>query len=104
ADRTGERVPRDAWDVRTLPAYLAFYFHVVDDHDKVLDQGRDLGELQRALGHRARQLWAAAPRERFERANLTGWDFDALPASVHVDVGGRKLLAYPALVAGETSV
>ena len=104
ADRMGERVPRDAWDVRTLPAYLAFYFHVVDDHDKVLDQGRDLGELQRALGHRARQLWAAAPRERFERANLTSWDFDALPASVNVDVGGRKLLAYPALVAGENAV
>ena len=50
---TGERVPRDAWDLRALPAYLAFSFRVVDEHDKTLAQGRDLAELQRALGHRA---------------------------------------------------
>ncbi|HET9620310.1 MAG TPA: ATP-dependent RNA helicase HrpA [Kofleriaceae bacterium] len=104
AERTGERVPREAWDVRGLPAYLAFYFHVVDERDKLLEHGRDLGELQRALGARAKQLWASVPRERFERANLTGWDFEVLPASVNLDVGGRKLLAYPALVAGENAV
>ncbi|HEY0992693.1 MAG TPA: ATP-dependent RNA helicase HrpA, partial [Kofleriaceae bacterium] len=103
-ERTGERVPRDAWDLHSLPAYLGLYFRVVDERDKVLGHGRDLAELQRELGHRAKRLWAAAPRERHERSGLASWDFDELPASVTVDVGGRRLLAYPALVDAETAV
>ena len=103
-ERTGERVPRDAWDLRALPAYLELGFRVVDEHDKVVGAGRDLAELQRTLGQRAKALWAAAPRERHERSGLTSWEFDALPAQVTIDVGGRKVLAYPALVDAETAV
>jgi ATP-dependent helicase HrpA len=102
--QTGERVPRDAWDLRALPPYLAFGFRVVDERDKLLEAGRDLAELQRSLGPRAKQLWSDAPRASHERAGLKAWDFDALPASVTLDVGGRKVLAYPALVETETAV
>jgi ATP-dependent helicase HrpA len=70
----------------------------------VLAADRDLGELQRSLGQRARELWAKAPRERHERIGLTSWDFDALPRSVDVDIDGRRLRAYPALVDAETTV
>jgi len=101
---TGERVPRDAWDLRALPAYLSLYFRVVDERDKVLGHGRDLAELSRSLAHRAKQAWAAAPRERYERTGLVTWDIDELPASVTLDVGGRRLQAYPALVATENAV
>jgi ATP-dependent helicase HrpA len=103
-ERTGERVPRDAWDLRALPAYLELGFRIVDERDKVVGHGRDLAELQRTLGHRAKELWATAPRERHERAGLVSWDFDTLPAQVTIDVGGRRLLAYPALVDTETAV
>jgi ATP-dependent helicase HrpA len=103
-ERTGERVPRDAWDLRALPAYLGFTFRVVDERDKVLGQSRDLADLQRTLGPRARQLWATVPRERHERAGLVAWDIDELPASVTVEVGGRAVLAYPALVDRDTAV
>jgi ATP-dependent helicase HrpA len=103
-ERSGERIPAGAWDLRALPAYLALSFRVVDERDKVLGQGRDLAELQRTLGHRAKELWATAPRERHERKGLTAWDLDALPASVTLDVGGRRVLAYPALVDTETAV
>jgi ATP-dependent helicase HrpA len=103
-ERSGERVPRDAWDLRSLPAYLDLYFRVVDEHDKILGHGRDLAELQRTLGHRAKQLWASAPRERYERTGLTSWGIDTLPVSVTLDIGGRRLLAYPALVDTETAV
>jgi ATP-dependent helicase HrpA len=103
-ERTGERVPRDAWDLRALPAYLELSFRVVDDHDRTVAQGRDLAELQRTLGHRAKELWARAPRERHERTGLKTWDFDQLPPSVTLDVGGRAMLAYPALVDTETAV
>ncbi|HEU0029862.1 MAG TPA: ATP-dependent RNA helicase HrpA [Kofleriaceae bacterium] len=103
-ERTGERIARDAWDLRAVPAYLDFTYRVVDERDKVLAQSRDLADLQRTLGARAKQLWAAAPRDRYERTGLRAWDFDTLPASVTIDVGGRAVLAYPALVETETAV
>jgi ATP-dependent helicase HrpA len=105
AERTGERIPRDAWDLRSLPHYLDFTFRIVDQRDKVLGQGRDLADLQRTLGQRAKEVWAAAaPRARYERTGLTTFDLDELPASVTIDIGGRKTLAYPALVDADTAV
>ncbi|MBX3159045.1 MAG: ATP-dependent RNA helicase HrpA [Deltaproteobacteria bacterium] len=101
---TGERIARSAWDLRAMPAYLSFTFRVVDDHDKTLGAGRDLGELQRALAQRAKEAWASAPREKFERKGMKTWDFDALPAAVTIDVGGRRVQAHPALVDAEHSV
>jgi ATP-dependent helicase HrpA len=101
---TGERVGRDAWDMRAVPPYLSFSFRVVDERDKVLGTGRDLGELQRRLGERARELWATLPRGAYERTGLRSWDLDALPRSVTIDVGGRRVLAYPALVDVEQAV
>jgi len=103
-DRTGQRVPRDAWNLAAVPRYLQFDFRVVDKHDRVLGADRDLAELQRVLGQRARDLWAKAPRERHERTGLTTWDFGELPRSVEVDLDGRRLLAYPALVDTEAAV
>jgi ATP-dependent helicase HrpA len=103
-ERTGERVPREAWDLRAPPAYMALGFRVVDEHDKTLAQGRDLADLQRTLGHRAKELWARAPRAKHERAGLRAWDFEGLAVCVTLDVGGRTLLAYPALVDVETAV
>jgi ATP-dependent helicase HrpA len=103
-EATGERISRDAWDLRTIPLHFHFGYRVVDDRDKVLGAGRDLVELQQRLGQRAREVWAAVPRASYERTNLRTWDFDALPASVSVDVGGRRVQAYPALVETETGV
>jgi ATP-dependent helicase HrpA len=103
-EHTGERISRDAWDLRTLPTYLGFTFRVVDEHDKTLAAGRDLGELQRSLAARAKQLWANVPRERHERTGLRAWDFGDLPESVTVEVAGKRVLAYPALVETETAV
>ncbi|HRC54587.1 MAG TPA: ATP-dependent RNA helicase HrpA [Kofleriaceae bacterium] len=101
---TGERVPRDAWDLRAVPVHLGFGFRVIDERDKVIAQGRDLAELQRTLDQRARALWGAAPRAQHERAGLKSWDFESLPVSVTVDIAGRRLPAYPALVDAETAV
>jgi len=103
-ERTGERVDRDGWELRTLPPYFAPTFRVVEERDKTLAAGKDLAELQRQLGHRARELWAVAPRASFEKKNLRGWELDQLPESITVDVGGRRVQAYPALVETETAV
>jgi ATP-dependent helicase HrpA len=104
AEVTGERVARGAWDPRTLPAYLSFGFQVLDDRGKLIGASRDLGQLQRKLGGRAREVWASVPRASYERTGLRAWDFDVLPQSVAVDAGGRRLQAYPALVDAENHV
>ena len=108
---TGERVAREAWDLRAVPSYFDFTYRVVDDHDKVLGEGRDLADLQRTLGGRARAQWDAArsapsasSRTSFERTGLRTWDLDALPESIPLDVGGRRVLGYPALVDAEHHV
>ncbi len=103
-EHTGERIPRDAWDPRALPAYLSFTYRVVDERDKELGVGKDLTELQRTLAQRAKALWQLVPRAQHERSGLRSWDFGDLPASVTIEVAGRKVLAYPALVDAETAV
>ena len=95
---------RTSWDLRGVPAYLHFGYRVVDARDKLLGEGRDLAELQRTLGGRAREVWAAAPRGSLERTGIRQWDFDTLPRSVTIDVAGRRTLAYPALVDAENHV
>ncbi|HSN29347.1 MAG TPA: DUF3418 domain-containing protein, partial [Kofleriaceae bacterium] len=95
---------RTSWDLRGVPAYLHFAYRVVDARDKVLGEGRDLAELQRTLGGRAREVWAAAPRGSLERTGIRQWDLDALPRSVTIEVAGRRTLAYPALVDAENHV
>ncbi|CAN5856032.1 ATP-dependent RNA helicase HrpA [soil metagenome] len=101
---TGERTGRDAWDLRAVPHYLHFTYRVLGDGDKVLAESRDLADLQLTWGARAKELWATARREKIERTGLRAWDFDTLPASVTVDVGGRRVQAYPALVDAEHHV
>ncbi len=100
----GERVSRTAWDLRAVPSYLDFTFRIVDDKDRVLGTSRDLAELQRTLGQRAKEVWASVPRESFEKTGLRTWDFGALPESVSITVRGRRVLAYPALVETEHAV
>ncbi len=102
--QTGVRIARDAWELRTLPPHLSFTYRIVDDKDKVLGTGKDLVDLQARLGARAREVWAATPRASFERKDVRAWDFDTLPRTVTIDVGGRRVQAYPALVETETGV
>ncbi|MFT3693623.1 MAG: ATP-dependent RNA helicase HrpA [Kofleriaceae bacterium] len=101
--KLGERISRDQWDLRSVPRYLDFTYRVIDDHEKVLAQSKNLGELQSQLGGRARALWAATPREAFEKAKLRTFP-DALPETITIAINGRKVQAFPALVDQENHV
>ncbi len=102
-DLTGVRVPPDAWDRSDLPPYLRTTFRVTDG-DRVVGQGKDLADLQDRLAVAARQAWSALPRASWEREGLRAWSFETLPAEAPVEIAGRKLLAYPALVDTDTGV
>jgi ATP-dependent helicase HrpA len=102
-DLTGVRVPPEAWDLRSLPPYLRFWFRVVDG-DRAVAEGRDLAELRERFGAVARGVWQKLPRQSWEREGLTGWTFEALPEQVSVEMAGQRLFAYPALCDTETAV
>lgn len=101
---TGVRVPPDAWRLDDLPRHLRFYFKVHDDTGKTIGQGRNLHDLKRQLGPRARQAWTASARVSWERTGLRSWSFDRLPERLPILVGGCSTLCYPALVDDGDSV
>jgi len=96
--RAGSQIPKTAFDVGTLPDPLRMNFRVVDNAGKVVAQGRDLEEIRRRLGIKARQSFAAMPPGEFHKDKLTRWDFGDLPEHVELKRHGMTLLGYPALV------
>lgn len=99
---TGVRVTPQDWRPEALPAHLHMRFVVVDADGAAMLSGRDLQALKAALGERARTafegaLGAQAGRERWERDDVTSWDFGPLPEKVEVAGSGSGLMAYPAL-------
>ncbi|KAF0149686.1 MAG: ATP-dependent helicase HrpA [bacterium] len=94
---TGQPIPRDAWRPEALPPHLAMNYRVLDTHNRILAEGRDLSALRRQLGGQASESLrqAAAPGER---EDLTRWDFGDLPERVEIQSGGRQVAAFPSLV------
>ena len=100
---TGVRVPVESFRVTDLPPHFSFSFRVVSG-DRVLGQGRDLGDLVDRFGGIAREAWARLAKQPWEREGLTSWTFGDLARTAPVEIDGAKLHAYPALVDRESSV
>ncbi|HNH87771.1 MAG TPA: DUF3418 domain-containing protein, partial [Thiobacillaceae bacterium] len=94
---TGQAIPRDAWRPEALPPHLTMNFRVLDAHNRILAEGRDLPALRRQLGGQASETLrqAAAPGER---DGISRWDFGDLPEQVEIKSGGRQVAAFPSLV------
>ncbi|MEM1028482.1 MAG: DUF3418 domain-containing protein, partial [Planctomycetota bacterium] len=72
---------------------------VVDESGKVLQQGRDVIELQNELGAEAGDAAAELSDPAWQRDGLNAWpDVDELPTQVEINPAGYTLLAYPALI------
>jgi ATP-dependent helicase HrpA len=101
---TGVTVPADAWRPELLPQHLFAYFELRDEQGAVIDSGRDLGQLQRDYGDRARHGFEQVSDARFERKEIQDWDFGDLPDSIEFKNGGLILHAYPALAVSDESI
>jgi ATP-dependent helicase HrpA len=73
-------------------------FRVVDTTGKTVAAGRDLEEIRRKLGLKARESFAAMPPGEFHRDRVIRWDFGDLPEHVELKRGGMTLLGYPTLL------
>jgi ATP-dependent helicase HrpA len=106
--RLGVRIDPALWSPDKLPDHLRVRVEVLDTQGRVLCASRDLGEIQKLLHGRQREVsqkaadaenaaWRAA-RARWEGEPATDWKFGDLPASVLVEERhGLPVLAYPGL-------
>ncbi|MGQ0839056.1 ATP-dependent RNA helicase HrpA [Actinokineospora sp.] len=93
---TGITIPRDAWQLDTVPEHLKTTFQVVDG-DRTLAQGKDLGALKQQLKSKLRESLAKATVD-LERSGLTSWTIGTLPKVARTEQNGLVVTAYPALV------
>jgi ATP-dependent helicase HrpA len=99
----GVAIPREAWDLSRLPAYLRMHFRVEDERGGVVAEGSDLDGLRHDVAPRLRAelARAAAP---LERSAMRAWELDSLPRAVALPGTGQAVRGYPALVdEGETA-
>ena len=87
----GVHIPRSAWDLSRLPAYLRMTFRVVED-GQVLAEGKDLDELRRRLRPRLQATLSEAA-SGITRTGLRTWDIGTLPRVF----SQGEVRAYPAL-------
>jgi ATP-dependent helicase HrpA len=88
-----------------LPRHFLMRYRLFDGDDRngrgqTLATGRDLAELRAQWEGRAREAFSRKTDIELTREEVTGWDFEEIPAQVRSDGG---LMAFPALVdLGET--
>jgi ATP-dependent helicase HrpA len=105
SEATGVDVSEDAFRPDAVAPHLRFSLRIVDDDGKVVAQGRDLDALLAQHGARARAVWKkAAPSPKWERTQITRWDFSELSPFVVRRVGNVDVRSYPALVDRGSSV
>jgi ATP-dependent helicase HrpA len=96
------------FDLDRIPGHLRITFRVVDERGRSLAEAKDLAELQRRLGARARESVAAASvahtPNAIERSGLTTWDFPELPRFLDTQQAGNVIRAYPTLIDDGSSV
>ncbi len=100
---TGSRLAPENWDMESLPPHLLMNFRVVDEHGKVLAEGRELTQLQKQMAGEVRDSLQTKEESPWEREGLTSWEVGELPETVEIEQHGLKLKAFPALTdEGET--
>ena len=93
----GWEITPDAFRPDTLPAHFSFNFRLIDEHERQLGQSRDLSELRREWGGKAREEFSERHETPTEYATMTDWSCGELPELLEVDIAGQRVIGYPAL-------
>lgn len=96
--QTGVDIALSDWKISELPNYLQMNFKVVDDEGELLDESRDLVQLQHKWAKQAAASFRQLPDSDFEQQGLTNWSFKDLPESITLEQNGLEMTAYPAIV------
>lgn len=94
---TGVTVSEGSWDESSLPAHLRMNFKILDGK-KLVNQGRDLQDLQQQLSGKVQQRLEKTAGDDISRERVDSWDFDDLPEVITERQQGFELKAYPGLI------
>ncbi len=96
--KTGIRLPTDAWQPEQLPAHLVMNIRVVDHDGTTLGEGRDVEALVERFQHEATVASRAMAGDSLAQQGLRDFPAGRLPASHSRDQAGIRVEAWPALV------
>lgn len=94
----GVALDRDDWALEKLDDYYRMNVRVVDAQGRLLQQGRDLGELIERFRTDTRQSISSSEQNSPARDGLSRWDFGDLPGEWRFRQAGVDIVSYPALV------
>jgi ATP-dependent helicase HrpA len=94
----GFRLERDDWALDKLDDYYRMNVRVVGEDGRLLEQGRDLGQLVDRFRGDTRQSISASHVDSPAREGIRSWDFAELPANWRFRQAGIDIESYPALM------
>ncbi|HVA48887.1 MAG TPA: ATP-dependent RNA helicase HrpA [Pirellulales bacterium] len=100
----GTPISAEAFRLSRVPDHLRMRIRVVDSTGRALAVGRDVAGVCKQLWTDTRPTWGALEDARFNRRDVTSWDFGDLPERVEVSRGGMVLAGFPTLIDAGTSV
>jgi ATP-dependent helicase HrpA len=95
------KLPLDALRPGELRPHLFMNFRLLDEHGGTLGFSRNLAELRAQYGDRVAEAFTAAEVKvgaGGTASKSTSWDFGALPELMEIEVAGRQVIGFPALV------
>jgi ATP-dependent helicase HrpA len=98
------QIQREDFAFAQLDPHFRFNIQVMDDQQRILDQGRDLEQLRERFKDAEQEQSTTQFDSDWEREGLTAWDFDELPEQVHIQQGGVAFDVFPAIIDQRTSV
>ncbi|MDO6447306.1 ATP-dependent RNA helicase HrpA [Colwellia sp. 1_MG-2023] len=101
---TGVRLDEESWQDLVLPVHLQMNFKIINDKGKVIEQGRNLTQLQAKLQGKVKASIKQVADKGIERKEITRWDFSKLPSNYQKKVANLTIKAFPALVDHKQSV
>ena len=101
---SGVTIERDAWQWDQVPDHLKMTFRVVDEHNRKLQEGKDLHQLKQVLKGKVQETLSNVADDGLEQRGLHLWSFGDLPQSYEQKRGNYQVKAWPALVDEKDSV
>lgn len=95
---SGTAIPSDAWQVEKLDGFYTANIVLVDDKNKVIDQGRDLSSLRKQYKSQVQSTLKDIGND-IERSDIVRWDFELIPKQVELKRGAVSVKAFPGIVA-----
>ncbi|MDR2345765.1 MAG: ATP-dependent RNA helicase HrpA [Planctomycetaceae bacterium] len=91
----GQAINVSDFNLDLLPAELQMNIRVIDNGGKTLTEGRNLNLLRRELGTTNSTVTSLIGDSKWNKSEITKWDFGELPESVPVNRGKSTIKMFP---------